>query len=218
LCNKKIIKNICYFCGVEGADTKEDIPPKCFFPKGQRDGIIKVPAHLSCNQDWEDAIEYFRNLFSGLSPYNSIAKSLFKTKGKRSLIRNYPLRTKMLSELRNKIDIYSRGGIFLKSQPGVQVDSNLTCKLVNHITRGLYYHHKDNVLPKESEIKWKVQPIDSAPKWIQSLPTTIIHPKIFRYRYAIIDKHPEWSTWLLGFYDLSIGTILAITGNEKLSE
>lgn len=85
---------ICYFCGQEGAETKEDIPPKCFFPEGQRQNLIKIPAHIKCNQEWGNTIEYFRNLLCGLSPSIPAAQHLSATKIARSLKRNQPLQKK----------------------------------------------------------------------------------------------------------------------------
>lgn len=203
------------FCPAKGADTKEDIPPKCFFQEDQRQNLIKISAHIKCNQEWDDAIEYFRNLPCGLSPSIPVAQHLFATKVARSLKRNQHLQQKMISELRRKVDIYSPGGIYLRSQPGVQVDSTFLDKFVSHIVRGLYYHHKGEILPESADIVWKIQPLGEAPEWITILPIIEIHPEIFRYRYAILEDHPEWSTWIVGFYDLSIGTILAVTGNEQ---
>ncbi|MBL7130892.1 MAG: hypothetical protein ISS45_05785 [Candidatus Omnitrophica bacterium] len=205
--------DICYFCGEGNANTKEDIPPRSLFPKGHGCELIKVPAHLKCNQEWGDSIEYVRNLLSGLSPFNPTARNLFE-KRVRSLDRKPPLRLKMVNELRRKIDIYSQGGIYLGSQPGVQINSNLMNQFVSHMVKGLYYHHKNNILPKGATINWRIQPRDEAPDWISRLPIIMVHPEVFRYRYSILDDHPEWSTWILGFYDLSIGTIMAISGRN----
>ena len=208
--------SICYFCGKDGADTDEEIPPRCFFPKGECQNIIKVPAHLKCNQEWGDSIEYLRNQLAGVSAQtNKSAHSILTTKGKRSLQRNQPLLSKIISGLRRKIEIFSPAGIYLGSKPGIELDKGLLRKFVIHMVRGLYYHHTRSVLPEGTNITWKVQPTGEAPEWITKSPIIEIHKDVFRYRYKIIDDHPEWSTWILGFYELSVGTILAITGNEQ---
>lgn len=210
------MNDICYLCGQEGADTKENIPPRCFFPQGERDKIIKVPAHFKCNQEWGDAIEYFRNQLVGISAMtNPTAHSILTTKGTRSLRRNQPLLRKIIGDLRRKIDICTPGGIYLRTQPGIKIDSGLLKKFVIHMVRGLYYYHKGSVLPEGTNITWKIQPSGVAPEWISRLPIIEVHQDVFKYRYKIIDDHPEWSTWVLGFYEVSLGTILVITGNEQ---
>lgn len=113
----------------------------------------------------------------------------------------------MISEVRRKIDIYSPGGIYLRSQPGVQVDSTLLDKFVSHIVRGLYYHYKGEILPESADIVWKIQPLGDVPEWITTSPIIEIHPEIFRYRHANLEDHPKWSTLIVGFYDLSIDTM-----------
>ncbi|MDD5566384.1 MAG: hypothetical protein PHG31_05805 [Candidatus Omnitrophica bacterium] len=210
------MEDFCYFCGHSGANTKEDIPPLSFFPKGFRK-TIKVPAHYRCNKKWSDskAIEYCRNLLTGLSHSNSIAQRLFMTKSRRSILRNYPLRKKMISELRKEIDIYSPRGIYLGSTPGVQYDAKLMDEFIKHIVKGLYYHHRGIVLSAQANINWKLQPFYRCPEWINRLPTIVIDNNIFRYRYAILSSNPIRSMWILGFYDLYIGTVIAATDTHS---
>jgi len=212
MCPNKQLKNLCYFCGLEGADTIEDIPPRSFFPDGQRQGLIRIPAHASCNGNWTKAIEYFRNVFSGLSGKNNFTASvLFDTKGKRSLQNSPKLRSKLVSELRPRIDFISAGGVYLGSKPGVYIDPDHKENFVNHMVRGLYFHHKKVPLPANVKIKTHLQPRTSAPLIIQSMPIVEIHPKVFKYRYLFANDHIHASAWLLGFYDVEAGTIFAIT-------
>lgn len=206
------MENLCYFCGDAGADTIEEIPPRSFFPDGQRQGIIKVPAHKACNGRWVKAIEYFRNLLTGLSGKNNFTASvLFETKGRRSLQNSPKLRAKMVAELRPKVLFRTESGIQLESRPGVQIDPNHRKGFIEHMIRGLYFHHKGFPLPKDVEIKANLQPRDPAPDFIQTTPIVEIHPKVFKYRYLFANDHIHSSAWVLCFYDIDVGTIFAVT-------
>jgi len=208
---------ICYFCGIQGADTREEIPPRCFFPKGHTESIIKIPAHMKCNQAWQGSIEYARNLFCGINTSNCLARDLFSTKVIRSLRRNPPLRLQMLKDLRENIELYSPGGIYLRSTPGICINTNLLDQFISHVIRGLYFHHTGQPLPKGINVTWQVQQDHPGPErlWFTRLPITIVHPAIFRYRHIILGDNPGWSAWVLGFYELNTCTVLAVTGKDR---
>lgn len=211
----------CYFCGEAGADTEEEIPPRAFFPDGQRQGIIKIPAHGECNRSWSDSIEYFRNLFAGLGAKNNFTASvLFDTKGRRSLRRSPKLNMKMISDLGRRFVYKTESGIYLGSQPAIHIDPKHWQDFVEHMVRGLYFHHKGVPLPQDVEVKPHFGVRGDAPEFIKRAPIIEIHPKVFKYRYCFANDHDYSSGWVLSFYDTEAVTIFAITdpvdGRESL--
>ncbi len=56
---KSKVKAVCYFCGGLDPDSREDIPGKLFGVNHQTGGLL-VPAHKSCNVEWNVHQQSFR--------------------------------------------------------------------------------------------------------------------------------------------------------------
>lgn len=56
---QKFRNEVCYFCGLPGANSNEDIPGKQFGVTPGSGGLI-VPAHAKCNHTWSRDQEFFR--------------------------------------------------------------------------------------------------------------------------------------------------------------
>lgn len=59
--NFNIDKNICYLCGMLGADTKDHVPPKSLFTTEKQ--RLTLPAHKKCNNEFAEDEEYFRDIY-----------------------------------------------------------------------------------------------------------------------------------------------------------
>jgi hypothetical protein len=53
----------CYMCD-QPATSKEHVPPRCLFPKGQRDRLITVPSCDTHNREKSQDDEYLRDVLN----------------------------------------------------------------------------------------------------------------------------------------------------------
>lgn len=78
--------NRCYMCAAE-ATTREHAPPRSFFPKELRIGLVTVPSCPKHNNDNSADVEYVRNIIVGAYQVNEIGLSLLP-KAQRSFDRS----------------------------------------------------------------------------------------------------------------------------------
>ncbi|MEW6203253.1 MAG: hypothetical protein AB1546_14840 [bacterium] len=142
-------EKICYLCGKPDANTRDHVVPRCLFPKKTLpNNLITLKVHKKCNIDISKEEEYFRNLVVSLSQDRLVPFEIWYTKVKRSLQGGEGLRKKLLSSLIPQIDIYSKGGIYLETAPGIKIDKDAIKTVTEKIVRGLYfYHHCPTMLP-----------------------------------------------------------------------
>jgi hypothetical protein len=114
------------------ATTQEHVPPRSFFPKDKRQGLITVPSCRGHNNDNAAEVEYVRNVVVTDINTNEVARNLFKTSVYPSLLRNSKLRRKTFAQIQ---------GITIKGQETAVVTLNMVKfkKIMRGIANALYY-------------------------------------------------------------------------------
>lgn len=119
--SRKAEADKCYLCGAP-ATTSDHIPPRGVFPSPRPANLITVPACKACNQGCSLDDEYFRTVVSAVS--RDSPQSLYLLK-QRILprVREKPAMGIALLKSVRRVDVYSKGGIFLGQAPQVTFDS-----------------------------------------------------------------------------------------------
>ncbi|MBT4291622.1 hypothetical protein HOD41_02945 [bacterium] len=137
-------KGACYICG-KTATTTEHVPPKCFFPekkdigdvKDYRQQLITIP---SCNEHnlkkskddeyaWFIIVSHFQNV--------SVAQTHSNTKIARAMLRN-PI-------LENLYKPHVPASVDGMATIATIVDGKRFFNAMDHISRGVYYHHFNTI-------------------------------------------------------------------------
>jgi len=150
------LKNrICYICGEPNADSDDHVPPKNIFlpeKRNQGEDLIKVPAHIKCNQMYSMDDEYFR-IFVNVPGFwnNKDAQELWKSKIYSSLQRPEAKKFKrsILSALK-PVDLFTKAGIFLGKSAKINIDSERVERVIERTSRGIFYKETECVLPLDT--------------------------------------------------------------------
>jgi hypothetical protein len=210
---KRKLKLRCYFCGREGADTKEHIPPKKIFSKEIRRkltrNLITVPAHTHCNNLFSHDDDLFGNLIiaegyrtiQGAKSWDEIVVSSFtKNPGarKRLIKRFHPVLIK--GQIQNAYIL----------RDALTMEVSLCESVVTRIIKGLYYYKFNEPLPQDisisiSKLNYPEKSINSwnaifsqnniRPKWIH------VAPNIFSYFYGTAKEDKTRGICLIVFYN-----------------
>jgi len=122
----------CYYCNSE-ATTVEHIPPRCIFPKGQRNQLVTVRSCKKHNNSKSGEDEYFRNILTIMMNSNNIGQNEFQERTLKSLKRNK-----------------NNSKNFLKNRKRIQFDGRdtyaitLDNKILSYISMmvsGFYFHN-----------------------------------------------------------------------------
>lgn len=150
----------CYMCN-EKATSSEHVPPKCLFPERKdlpkgldlRKSLITVPSCELHNSQKSDDDEYLLYCLSMSIPSNHIGKNHFKSKIIRAVDRNPSLINRLLANSHNaQAENLSTNEVF--ETIGFQVDDSRFDKVLEHLSRALYFHH----FGKKSNGQLKIYP------------------------------------------------------------
>jgi hypothetical protein len=195
----------CYFCGAP-ATSREHVPPKCLFPeekytpgKNYRNDLITVPSCKLHNSKKSKDDEYFVFVLTANIQSNSEGQQHFIRSVVKGLERSpYIVRT----------FIKEPKPILVQTNEGIQdsisfsPDHERMNKIVEHITRALYYYHyKTNVknsefqliyysgvVNNESDNSQRIE-FESKIKQLSSgIPYCGCNTKIFRYKHFIANN------------------------------
>ncbi|MFI5353272.1 MAG: hypothetical protein ACHQZS_09955 [Candidatus Binatales bacterium] len=206
----------CVYCGEWRKLTVDHIPPKGLCSKPLPSDLVKVPSCSSCNTGASLDDEYFKtvmvlkdkagghaeaegvrpSVFRGLQMPSKLgfAQAVFRT------IRQVPVRTP--------------SGLHLGRQPAFEVELGRLCRVVDRITRGLFWHHQQVRVPGGFEVA--VYAEDGVhglgAREIERIPAEVVIPAlnnpphsvgrgVMRYWYALASDRPYASAWIYEFYE-----------------
>ena len=201
----------CIYCG-NLATTRDHIPPKNLFRNPCSD-LITVPACGQCNNLESKDDEYFRNTIcleervaehpSGKERMRKVVKSLKRTEAT-------GLRKSMVGDLR-RIPRLSESGLYLGEIYSSKIAYPRIVRVIQRITKGLFYYHFNRTLPKDCEILVYGMPVTQNPECLETIleliketysnPINVIEEGVFYYRYAVANDHPEATVWGLAFFE-----------------
>lgn len=201
----------CVYCG-DSATTMDHVPPRTLFQK-PRPELITVPSCSSCNNDPSKDDEYFRNLLltDDRIRDHPEAKGLIEAYT-RSLKRPQAtgLRAAMLRDT-TRFPLISPAGIIYGEGTGLKSDFTRERKVLERVTKGLFYHEFQTPHPNENSISvYSTRHMDEGRKGLNTVLEFISYIKpenkktigndVFSYGYAIAEDHPDGSFWVLTFF------------------
>ena len=151
----------CIYCG-RPATTRDHVPPKAIFVKLQLPDLVTVPACEDCNNQASRFDEGFRNIIGMRSSEESPNSLTLWKKTFRSLKRRRQELEALWESLR-EVPIFTGGGLYLGTATEGAFDAEAHDRVIERITRGLYFHHSGQPLPLESPIE--VYPIRDGSDW-----------------------------------------------------
>lgn len=196
---------ICYLCGkpLGRKASKDHVPPKQFFPTKLRGkykvNLLTLPTHSECNRAYARDEEYFVFSLGASAMQATAGKFLWddiRDRGRRS--QGQVLIEMVLEEFQPR-----PGGIHLPSNlVAKRFDSARIFNVIWKITRGLFFHETQSLLPSNTPLWWDIvfRPEDIKPN-MQSLFTAPLRvhgdrKDVFAYRFGHARKsHVEHYYW-----------------------
>lgn len=203
----------CTYCDAD-ATTHDHVPPRGLFPRPWPSDLITVPSCESCNGGASLDDELFRLslvLREEVEAHPKASQVLQTAMRGLNRPERPALRQAILKSARN-VERFSPGGIYLGNNKEYALPLKRIVEVSNRITRGLYFHHIGEPLPKEYTV-------DSRPAQCLNLSDDfaldsllkligLINPQVFsvadgafRYRFGICEDNPEASFWVFIFFD-----------------
>lgn len=148
------LPNICYECGIKldkESLTKEHVPPKCFFPKSDKNSLITVPSCIEHNGGKSGNDEKFLQNISLQILANKKGQDIATNKAVKSIFRNKK-RTKSLAKDATLIYVDEKKNGQLKPTFAFKFDEGDFNSSVSSICKGLYYHEFHKVFRGEIKI------------------------------------------------------------------
>ena len=214
-----LMTQLCTYCN-SIADTKDHVPPKLIFPK-PRPNLITVPACSSCNQQASKDDEYFR-LATALEEKSSEHPDFPKVY--RQIIRSLsrpeaPGFRSAFQKSLNSYDIFSQGGICVKTSHGYEVEKTRVNRVIERVTRGLFLDTFGRRLSVETSVTATPGRDFSDPgamAFVRDMlrtgsPWRCLGNSTFCWRYTTCAEEGDTSAWLylvfgsVSFFGITIG-------------
>jgi hypothetical protein len=140
-------KTICVYCGIREGATKDHVPPKSLFSK-PRPSLVTVPCCKTCQSGQSLDDEYFvRTVVMRKDVAEHPAAASVLDTVHRSFTKPHKAGfTRALLESMKEVPVYSPGGIYLGDATSYDVDLQRLCRVIERITRGLYFHEFEDRL------------------------------------------------------------------------
>jgi hypothetical protein len=167
-----------------------------------------VPSCFDCNNSFADDENYVRTILASARLNdipNSPVEKIWNQKVQRSLQKN----SKVLKEIYKSfqlVDVY-HGPIYLGKRPAFPWDRKKGNRVISKIVKGLFYFENKRSLPNDFVVKIFLSPNedDRIPNELKELICTSeikqIGEGVFKYRTVHIKEDPNYSVWVLNFYD-----------------
>ncbi len=212
----------CYLCGKNPAKTADHVPPKNLFPKDYKVKGYKLPACESCNNPYSKDEEYIRDCFS-LIGQNNAAHQVFRQGTRESYLRPYTLLqtvTKLdrLKKSLTKVDIKSKGGIYLGTATGIKIIPERLVRVAIKITKGLFFHFSGNRIPDDYSFDFYFQPPNILPEMLKK-PSSFIGAfgDVFSYKGLLTKQDSNTGILWMSFYR-SIAAIVVVESPSVAQE
>ncbi|UCZ75966.1 hypothetical protein LHK94_02820 [Dickeya zeae] len=139
----KYFKPVCYYCG-EPATSVEHVPPKCFFPEGQREELFTVPSCNIHNNSKSHDDEYVKVVLA--TSANVMFKSVLTPviyKSFRALDRSPRFASAVFKNPEPAVIQLSDGRQFLSTSHEIELKRFYS--FFDSLGRGLYFHHEKRI-------------------------------------------------------------------------
>lgn len=206
---------ICAYCGEKDPATRDHIPPKNLFGKPLPNDLITVPCCKKCHEDTSKDDEYFRSVVVSWEALDGIPEvEAARDSVIRSLMRKESAgfaKTTIASI--SEISILKKSGCISK-QTAMEIDYFRIERVLERVTRGLFYKETGKVVDKNMQVKVKVL-LTLHEQLIQKLQQygnwdwRSYANNNFNYAYLHDAENKMSSTWLFDIFGKfsAIGTI-----------
>ncbi len=197
------IREICVFCGIEPATTRDHVPPKAIFPKPRPNDLITVPACGTCNTGVSKREEKFRVLLSLQVGMDSPqTEKLWKKHALDTLRKQPKLRSEILKSMED-VWVKTPGVVIAGKRTMIKWDNECHDQTIIKITKGLYFHHFGEILESGENIRpyffYNLTP--EMVNAFQEFPANSIGRNQFVYKFGRLDEKAEISVWLYQFFE-----------------
>lgn len=215
-----IKEQLCVYCGVLEADTRDHVIPKCLFPKPYPLDLITVPACQACNSEKSRDDSFLRDYltvdFAGNE--SPSASQIFQGKVRRSVRRNSSEVGRAILDHVREEPLYTRGGIYLGNVMFAPLNESRIVGQFARIIRGLYFHYLGEVIPLSYPIEvGRIMPWDFDSVWdsFSRLKFSVCGPlgDVFVGGCARVQEEPLSTSWLLTFYGRVHFSVTALNPN-----
>ncbi|MBA4190909.1 MAG: hypothetical protein C0467_23215 [Planctomycetaceae bacterium] len=198
---------VCAYCGTDqGLFQAEHVIPRCLWEADRPGHMLTVPACGPCNHGYGRDEEYFRTVLVALTGQGSHPQvnQLLGGKVRRALKRNPRLREDMTRNVR-PMPRRSPGGLFAGVRLGFELDVKRFYRGVEKTVRGLFAYKSGRPLAPSTAVRiYEGNGFWETPGF-QSLLEEMSEPAgvgddVFSCRCARYSVDPEWSAWLLIYY------------------
>jgi hypothetical protein len=209
--------DVCAYCGRRAEKLTRDhvIPRNLYAPayRAAANELITVPACLECNRMWCDDEAHFRYMLVLAGEPNEPVRELWDGKVRRSFDKKDGER-RLRELLEQMIPVMLNGNERHMVYPGA--DPRVR-RVLRKVIRGLCYW-LDIMSPVPDEVVWVDALRFPVPQAISGgMASGEVVPRIFSYRYSVLEEPPFRSFWLLTFYEKRVFIGVVCTTREHAS-
>lgn len=209
-------RTCCVYCGRNENMSRDHIPPKSLFLQPRPNDLITVPSCKICNEQSSKDDTYFRDVLVLRQDMatHPMVQPLIKT-----VLRSFKRSesTKYFWSIYSKFaqhDACTRYGIYVGSQPTLEVDLSRVLQVVKRIVRGLHYHENQTPLNPDYEVEvftveYFVYDLNDEQRQLflkeliipmLPLPYKAVGNGVFKYKMGR-SNNKEFSVWVFLFFD-----------------
>jgi hypothetical protein len=216
---------LCGYCGRRPATEHDHVPPQAMFAAPRPSTLITVPSCAICHRPTKKDDEYFRTAISmreDVYDHPDVAGGVLGAAVRslsRAAARGYS--HSFLSTVK-RVELRSQAGLFIGTRAAYVADGERIVRVVERITRGLFFHHHHEPLGSDYEarvfhdqlVDWSKltdenkRTIKDAARQLATLPRIAIG-RAFTYARWHAPEDQRVSAWLMTFYDKVV--FIAIT-------
>lgn len=193
----------CYWCGAHDPADYDHVFPRNLFAQPRPSALITVPACRPHNRIFSLDEEYFRDFVLSSSYGHPEARRLWNTTTRRAL-RSKPSYRAMLSAQIRRLEIKTKGGVFLGIVDALIGDAPRINRVLRKMTRGLYYDTYSEPLGPISltvdQVRFDRPLLPAAVAIVRGLPPRIEVGHV-KYQFARSPDEPGAVAGWLTFFD-----------------
>jgi len=209
----------CIYCGGEGNQSRDHVPPKASFPKPRPSDLITVPSCEKCNRGFQQDDEYFKAHLGIRADIEGAPRAETLTE---EVLRSWqrPQSGGFTAAFRDSFatrTIRAPDHSVIGQEFGHVALTERINRVLERTVRGLFFHETGTVLPLDYRVRarmWEVLPPQDARSYMALMggaPLRVIANGAFRYAARIAGDDPFASAWLLQFYGSA--TFLGVTAH-----
>ncbi len=211
----------CAYCGkVNVLITRDHIPPATLFSNPRPTNLIRVPACEKChNSQTSLDDEYFKLIMSARIDTHEHPDARKGWKKELERLKNpfrQGLRNHFISRM-SMIDLYTKAGLYI-GKTGLMKDIDIVrlCRVIDRITRGLFFIHYSIPLTQLSEkydvMSFPINSLDTLPaelkvkfrdgvlEQLKYIKDEVVGDNTFVYKFITAPDNKYYSIWFYMFY------------------